>query len=133
VDAALLVAPEMISDSSHMWDRTWQMPSSTWGLRDRYPTVRKKEGDTVMVRLGCGCEWIFLKNDDHKYTYLSGEDMRASFREQEWSLFAICMTTNLMRKHIWINRYIRTLWQVMNFELTKVLKSKDQSGERNTQ
>lgn len=29
--------PDVISDSSHMWARTWQMPSSTSGLRDLKP------------------------------------------------------------------------------------------------
>lgn len=41
LDAALSLEPVMISDSSHMCDSTWQMPSSTSGGRFRYP----KNGD----------------------------------------------------------------------------------------
>jgi hypothetical protein len=41
LDATLLLEPAMISDSSHRWDRTWQMPSSTSILRFRNPIERK--------------------------------------------------------------------------------------------
>ena len=37
---AMLAEPDVISDSSHRWARTWQMPSSTSGLRVRYPTKK---------------------------------------------------------------------------------------------
>lgn len=37
MDAMMLLDPDVISDSSHIWARTWQMPSSTFGSRVWYP------------------------------------------------------------------------------------------------
>lgn len=34
-DGILFLDPGITSDSSHMWESTWQMPSSTSGLRFR--------------------------------------------------------------------------------------------------
>lgn len=48
VDATLLPDPEMIWESSHMCARTWQMPSSTSWLRERYP-VRQSEDYLVKL------------------------------------------------------------------------------------
>lgn len=41
LEATLQPEPEMISESNHIWPSTWQMPSSTSGLRERYPANRK--------------------------------------------------------------------------------------------
>jgi len=50
VDATLLPEPEIISESSHIWANTWQIPSSTSWLRVRYP---------VKTRLGSGIKNVY--------------------------------------------------------------------------
>lgn len=43
-DATLLLEPDMISESIHMWAKTWQMPSSTSWLRLLYPVSTRDQG-----------------------------------------------------------------------------------------
>lgn len=61
VVAMLLLEPDTISDSSQRWARTWQMPSSTSGLRIRYPINKEK----ISIRR-CSSVWWHENRSMHK-------------------------------------------------------------------
>lgn len=55
-EAALLPEPAMISESNHMWAKTWQIPSSTAGLRLEKPD--KHPANVIPVR------WYIAEKED---------------------------------------------------------------------
>lgn len=49
VEAIILLNPGITSDSSHMYESTWQIPSSTSGWRFRYPAKFLQENIGKML------------------------------------------------------------------------------------
>ena len=121
-DAALLPDPAMISDSIHMWARTWQMPSSTSGLNVRYPvmscslarniyvTVPRRQDNRIWRQINDYGNWVQkLPRECNFFSEKLALTIVAS--SHFWSL-----TSNLStNKLTWQNHWVRQRWLIQTF------------------
>ena len=120
-DAALLPDPAMISDSIHMWARTWQMPSSTSGLNVRYPvmscslarniyvTVPRRQDNRICRQMIYG-NWVQTATWMQLF-FTEKLALTVVISSHFWSL-----TSKIEHQQmIWQNHWVRQHWLIKTF------------------